>query len=154
MEDDAWDTRMGVGGSEDPYGPGPGGYYEEQELGLAPTPGLHAPEPYRQGDYVGAGYSRSAAPGAGAGAYITPPADEGRGRSKSREPPVVAAGGTRNLDPNPFGDHHEAASLRSVSPRPEIDTSVAGGASHTKGQGSLDSQTSPVSRTSAFREGL
>jgi hypothetical protein len=110
LEDDAWDTRVG---NEDPYGHGPGGYYEEQELGLEPMPGLHS-EPY-------AGY-----------------AGEERGRSKSRE-----GAGSQSLDPNPFGDQHEAASLRSVSPM--------------KGTGNLDAQqgnTSPTSRRSMFREGL
>ncbi|KIW20266.1 hypothetical protein PV08_00841 [Exophiala spinifera] len=43
VEDDAWDTRVG---NDDPYAPGPGyGGYEEQELGLAATPGLQS-EPY------------------------------------------------------------------------------------------------------------
>ena len=98
--------------------------------------------------------------GVGAGAYIAPPIDDAaRGRSKSREPMPVA--GESSLDPNPFGDQHEAASLRSVSPRPVVDTSVggtsAGGPAHTKGATSLDSQasnTSPISRKSMFREGL
>lgn len=151
IEDDAWDTRVG---NEDPYGPGPGGYYEEQELGLTPTPGLPN-EPYGGGgDYVSAGAGVR-------GAYAAPPPDESRGRSKSREPPPAVAptaAGT-NLDPNPFGDQHEAASLRSVSPRPEVDT--AGPArGHTRGNSSLDapqgSNTSPVSvsKKSMFREGL
>ena len=158
LEDDAWDIRVG---NEDPYGPGPGGYYEEQELGLAPTPGLHN-EPYGGGsDYMSAasGPIRPSG-GVGGGAYIAPPIDEtGRGRSKSREPVAVAGGST--LDPNPFGDQHEAASLRSVSPRPVVDTTMggtsAGGPAHTKGATSLDSQasnTSPISRKSMFREGL
>jgi len=56
LEDDAWDTR--VGRDEDPYGPS-GGYaagYEEQELGLAPTPGLQN-EPYGGGSEYAGGQS-------------------------------------------------------------------------------------------------
>jgi hypothetical protein len=136
VEDDAWDTRVG---NEDPYGPS-GGYNEEQELGLAPTPGLRN-EPYGGGrnapsDYLGA---------TGSGSYSDVDVS-GRGRpgSSSRE--------------NPFGDHHEAPPrLRSVSPRPEAD----GGRGHTKGNFSLDTQgsgdgnTSPIStRKSVFREGI
>lgn len=127
-EDDAWDTRVG---NEESYGAGPAySGYEEQELGLAPTPAAHA-EPYgggSGGDYVGGsrGY-----PNAG-----------GRGRM----------GNPGGLDP--FGDQNEAPSLRSISPRPEAD-----GRGHTKGQPSLDTQgsgdgnTSPIStRKSVFRE--
>ena len=136
MEDDAWDSSVR---EEDPYMAGPGGYYEEQELGLAPTPGLVS-EPYGGGSsYLDArtGYE-----------------GENRGRSQNR------AGGSGGLQPggtgaaaqqgqNPFGDDNEAAGLRDVSPRPE--------GSHGKGQGSLDSTTaeSPTStRKSMFREGL
>ncbi|KIX02839.1 uncharacterized protein Z518_08782 [Rhinocladiella mackenziei CBS 650.93] len=131
VEDDAWDTRVG---NEDAYGSGPGySGYEEQELGLAPTPGLHA-EPYSGGsggDYLGAGRGYSDA--------------DGRGRPSS----------SRGLgSENPFGDQNEAPSLRSVSPRPEADIRV-----HTKGNDSLDTQgsgdgnSSPIStRKSVFRE--
>jgi hypothetical protein len=137
VEDDAWDTRVG---NEDPYGPA-GGYSEEQELGLAPTPGQRN-EPYGGGrnapnDYLGA---------TGGGNYSDLDVS-GRGRpgSSSRE--------------NPFGDQHEAgaARLRSVSPRPEPEGSGRG---HTKGNLSLDSgsgdgNTSPIStRKSVFREGI
>jgi len=116
FEDDVWDTRVG-GSHDDPYANNQGGYaanYEEQELGLAPTPGLHA-ESYGGGSgYTGA-----------------------RGRQ----------GGE-----NPFGDHNEAPSLRSVSPRPEMDNR-----GH-QAQGSLDSEAgggSPTgTRKSAFREGI
>ena len=139
MEDDAWDTRVG---NEDPYAPA-GGYsgYEEQELGLAPTPGLQN-EPYgggrnAPGDYLGS---------SGSGGYSDVDVS-GRGRpsNPSRD--------------NPFGDHAETASrLRSVSPRPDMDGSGIG---HTKGNMSLDTQgsgsgdgnTSPIStRKSVFRE--
>lgn len=136
-EDDAWDTRVG---NEDPYVAGAGySGYEEQELGLAATPGLHN-EPYAggsgsAGDYLAAG-------------------DRGRGYAE-----VDARGRSpsgRSLDP--FGDHNEEPSLRSVSPRPEADTSARG---HTKGNQSLDTQgsgdggSSPTStRKSVFREGI
>ena len=113
-EDDAWDTR--VGGEE--YHAG----YEEQELGLAPTPGLQN-EPYGgASDYTGArGFQ------------------DNRGR----------------LGPDPFGDQHEADSLRSVSPRPHE--------GHTRGQASIGTTGSagsnePASptgtRKSAFREDM
>lgn len=106
--DDAWDARVGT--EADAYGPG--GYYEEQELGLHPRPGGAgglAPTP------------GMAPPGYGEGS---------RGRSLSREPePYV--GGQAGLDrrydeemgrkpANPFDDSAEASnvSLRGVSPRP------------------------------------
>jgi hypothetical protein len=56
FEDDAWDTRVG-GAHDDPYEGAQGGYaanYEEQELGLAPTPGLHAEQYGGASDYTGA----------------------------------------------------------------------------------------------------
>ena len=138
--DDAWDAR--VANEADAYGPG--GYYEEQELGLH-TPG---PEPY--------------------GGQSLPAYGEGdRGRSKSREPPSTIPGGQAGLNTrydeemgrnpprdNPFGDQHEASNLRDVSPRPVVDTS--GGqqhlGSHVKGKGSQDD--SPTERRSMFRESL
>lgn len=118
FEDDAWDTRVG-GAHDDPYAGQQSGYsqnYEEQELGLAPTPGLHA-EPY-----------------GGASDYTT------RGRAAGEDP---------------FGDQNAAPSLRSISPRPEIDTS---GRTH-RPQMSTDSASyegnSPTgTRKSAFREGI
>lgn len=146
VEDDAWDSQVR---DEDPYAGGAGGYYEEQELGLAPTPGLVS-EPYGNGSsYLDArtGYENE------------------RGRSQNRSPALKTSG----LQPgqqghsrpgsagqNPFGDDAEAASLRDVSPRPEMD----GRGAHVKGQSSLDSQhggggDSPTStRKSMFREGL
>ena len=117
---------------EDPYGAGPGGYYEEQELGLAPTPGL-VNEPYGGGSsYLDArtGYEGE------------------RGRSQNRAGLQPGGAGAAAQGQNPFGDDNEAASLRDVSPRPE---------GHVKGQESLDSTTadSPTStRKSMFREGL
>ncbi|KKY27070.1 hypothetical protein UCRPC4_g01295 [Phaeomoniella chlamydospora] len=140
--DDAWDAR--VVNEADAYGPG--GYYEEQELGLH-TP---APEPYG-----GAGYGGQALPSYG---------DSERGRSKSRDAPAAIGGGQTGLDvrydeemgrrpgDNPFGDQHEASSLRDVSPRPVVDTSAGARLGHTKGQGSQDD--SPTERRSMFRESL
>lgn len=133
VEDDAWDTRVG---NEDPYGASGPGYagYEEQELGLAPTPGVQG------GPYAGGG-------GSGGGDYLSAGqrgyTDTERGRPGSR-----AA--------DPFGDQNEVPSLRSVSPRPEGEPRGGG---HTKNSQSLDTQgsgdgnTSPIStRKSVFRE--
>lgn len=124
FEDDTWDSRVG-GRDEDPYGPGPGGYHEEQELGLsAPIPGHARTEsgPYGESDYMNQSTSYGGA-------------DRGRG-----------------LEPDPFSDANQAPSLRSVSPRPEaLDT----GKGHKRGntQGSDEGNTSPIStRKSIFRE--
>ncbi len=132
--DDAWDARVGT--EADAYGPG--GYYEEQELGLhndrgiglAPTPGM-APPGYGEGS---------------------------RGRSVSREPEPYIGGSQAGLDrryeeetgrkpQNPFDDSAEPSnvSLRGVSPRP-IDTS--------KGHKPQDSLDSPTERRSMFRENM
>lgn len=137
--DDAWDARVGT--EADAYGPG--GYYEEQELGLhadhhanmAPTPGL-AP----------AGYG-----------------DPPRGRSLSRDAPEPYIGGTREgLDRrydeemgvrpavNPFDDAAElgGTSLRGVSPRP-IETSTG---HKPKDSTTGHSPTEHTERRSLFRE--
>lgn len=134
--DDAWDARVGT--EADAYGPG--GHYEEQELGLhgqsglAPTPGTAPP------------------------AY-----DEERGRALSREPELydgeAQAGLDRRYDEdverkpasNPFDDstaEPSNVSLRGVSPRPVLDTSNKG---HSRGQHSVDSSTE---RRSMFREDM
>ncbi|EHY60031.1 hypothetical protein ABEF92_002602 [Exophiala dermatitidis] len=135
VEDDAWDTRVG---GDDPYASGPGGYggYEEQELGLASTPGLH--HGGSGGDYLGT---------AGRGEYGYEEAADNNRRGRSRD----------QLDQDPFGDQNEEPSLRSVSPRPETDLPKG----HTKGSQSLDTQgsgdggSSPTStRKSVFREGI
>ena len=134
VEDDAWDDQLGV---ENGYAV----YNEEAELGLAPTPGLQS-ESYGGGSgYMGAGVT-------------SPPAYSGaaeRGRSKSREPMPAPMGNESHLgdNQNPFGDQHEARSLRGVSPRPEVDMKV-----HVKGKSSLDQpeNSSPTSRRSMFRE--
>lgn len=141
--DEAWDARVGT--EADAYGPG--GYYEEQELGLhgdsrvAATPGL-AP----------AGYGNEAP----------------RGRSLSREPEPYIGGSQRGLDArydeetgrtgavgkNPFDDDVEPSnvSLRGVSPRP-ITTDGPSVAKGHKKTGSADSN-SPTERRSMFRENM
>jgi hypothetical protein len=139
--DDAWDARVGT--EADAYGPG--GYYEEQELGLH---GEHNP-------------NHAAAPGL---APSTGYGDAPRGRSLSREPEPYIGGSQAGLDRrydeemgrkpalNPFDDHAEASniSLRGVSPRPiEMD----GSSSHHKNKDSLDSN-SPTERRSMFRENM
>jgi hypothetical protein len=111
-----------VGNEADVYGPGAGGYYEEQELGL------HAPSTEYRGA-SGNGFRQTetlGAPTAG---------DRGRSKSPGRS--------------NPFGDDN-AASLRSVSPRPHVDptkTAAPGG------RGSADSSPT-FERRSIFRENV
>lgn len=133
--DDAWDARVGT--EADAYGPG--GYYEEAELGLH-----------------GGQSGLAATPGAAPPSYA-----EDRGRALSREPEPYIGGSQAGLDrrydeemggtkatTNPFDDSAEPSnvSLRGVSPRPMVDTSAKG---HTKAQESLDS---PTERRSMFRE--
>lgn len=135
--DEAWDTR--VGNEADSYGPG--GYYEEQELGVS-TP---------RDPYGGSGYAGAPTSHAGEGQ---------RGRSRSREPDGQHGAAQRHelgdsnlrVEDNPFGDQHEAASLRDVSPRPVLDTARATSGGPVKGKGSLDD--SPTERRSMFRESL
>ncbi|KAL9616540.1 MAG: hypothetical protein Q9160_008607 [Pyrenula sp. 1 TL-2023] len=136
-QDEAWDAR--VGNEADGYGPG--GYHEEQELGLS-TP---------RDPYGGSGYT-----GAPTAVY-----GEGqRGRSRSREPEAhhgieqrhELGHGHARAEDNPFGDQYEASNLRDVSPRPVLDTAQAASAGHTKGKGSHDD--SPTERRSMFRESL
>jgi len=133
--DDAWNTR--VDHEADPY-------YEEQELGLQ-DPG--------HGPYGGGGYGDVGIAGI----------EEGRGRSRSRQRELdnrydeevhggaPAAGSRGGL--NPFGDQNAAASLRSVSPRPHVETLPGG---HKKNNSSLgttgDADNSPTERRSMFRE--
>jgi len=136
--DDAWDARVGT--EADAYGPG--GYYEEQELGLHPQQG-----------------GLAATPGAAPSGY-----GEDRGRALSREPEPYIGGSQAGLDrryneemgvkpaTNPFEDSAEPSnvSLRGVSPRPMLDTSSAG-----KGHGKQDSLSdSPTERRSMFRENM
>lgn len=120
--DDAWDARVGT--EADAYGPG--GYYEEQELGLG----------------------RSGLPAAGPTAY-----GEERGRGRSREPEPYIGGSQAGLDrrydeemgrrQNPFDDAQEIGDgrLRGVSPRP---VELGNGKEHD----------SPTERRSLFRENM
>ncbi|RFU35004.1 hypothetical protein B7463_g1315, partial [Scytalidium lignicola] len=135
--DEAWDARVGT--EADAYGPG--GYYEEQELGLHGEHGEH-------------------------GATLAADHDEiPRGRSLSRELApepyggAARAGSNRRYDEeigghpatNPFDDNAEPSTvgLRGVSPRP-IDTSNTG-----KGHSKHDSAgDSPTGRHSIFREDI
>ncbi|KAK3324693.1 hypothetical protein B0T19DRAFT_429207 [Cercophora scortea] len=140
--DEAWDTR-GVGHEADHYGPG--GYYEEQELGLAPH---HAGDDTSYGG-GGSSYQMNLA---------GPAEDEQRGRTRSRAPgpgtglDVPGTGAGRN----PFEDDAEPSnlSLRGVSPRP-IDTASAAGAGVTKpGAAAKEEDNSPTERRSIFRENV
>ena len=128
--DEAWDSRVGT--EADAYGPG--GYYEEQELGL------HGPA--------------GVAPTPGSATF-----GDDRGRALSREPEPYIGGSQAGLDrrydeemgrpaTNPFGDEAEVrdGGLRGVSPRPVLDTHVQ------KGRDSTDN--SPTSRKSIFKENV
>jgi hypothetical protein len=129
--DEAWDAR--VGNEADAYGPG--GYYEEQELGL---------------------HGRAGVATGGPTSY-----DVERGRSRSREPGPYIGGNQAGLDrrydeemgragavkgQNPFGDNAEPSnvSLRGVSPRP-IDTTAPA---------QKPKDDSPSERRSLFRENV
>jgi hypothetical protein len=131
--DEAWDARVGT--EADAYGPG--GYYEEQELGLT-----------EDTSYGG-------------------PAAEERGRAKSREPEPYVGGSKAGLDRryddemgttedqpsySPFGDEAEPSSisLRSVSPRP-IETRLEPAKGHSKKDSVGDS---PTERKSIFQENV
>ena len=144
--DEAWDARVGT--EADAYGPG--GYYEEQELGL------HAPAPSSGNAAYGGGEY-------GGPAELPEYGEESsRGRSRSREAGLGYVGGSKGgLDArydaemgsggrNPFGDGAERSdmSMRGVSPRP-IDTSIGGsGLGHKEGP----ADDSPTERRSMFRE--
>ena len=107
--DEAWDAR--VGNEADGYGPG--GYYEEQELGL------HEPTSYN------ASTKQPVLPGYGEG-------ESSRGRTRSQDPSGMVGGSQRGLDNrydeemgraprhDPFDDAAERSdmSMRGVSPRP------------------------------------
>ncbi|KAI1490569.1 hypothetical protein F5X96DRAFT_669530 [Biscogniauxia mediterranea] len=107
--DEAWDTRVHT--EADTYGPG--GYYEEQELGYRGGGG--------GGAYAGSGYEMNL------------PAEE-RGRTMSRSPGVGGGGsahlGAHHPRQNPFDDDAaEPSNLRGVSPRPIVDTTTPAAAS-------------------------
>ncbi|PBP26216.1 hypothetical protein BUE80_DR002782 [Diplocarpon rosae] len=126
--DDAWDARVGT--EADAYGPG--GYYEEQELGV-------------HNDRPGLAPTNLAAYG------------ENRGRSLGREPEAYIGGTQAGLDrrydeemgrkpmTNPFDDEAEPSNLRGVSPRP-MDP--------IQRHKTQDSQDSPTERRSMFRENM
>ncbi|KAI0597872.1 hypothetical protein F4775DRAFT_557803 [Biscogniauxia sp. FL1348] len=135
--DDAWDTRVHT--EADTYGPG--GYYEEQELG------------YRGGGgaYAGGGYEMNI------------PTEE-RGRTMSRSPGVGGGSGhlgAQQPHQNPFDDDAaEPSNLRGVSPRPIVDTTTpattttaAAAAAMRKNGHAGESPTSVhAERRSIFRE--
>lgn len=131
--DEAWDAR--VGHEADTYGPG--GYYEEQELGMRNDP------------YTGSGYPMNLASTPGAPAHE----HEQRGRSRDRDSLGLPSqgGGDRGRAANPFDDsgaEPSNISLRGVSPRP-IDTNAG-----VKAGGSGPASDSPTERRSVFRENM
>lgn len=135
--DDAWDSR--VGAEADTYGPG--GYYEEQELGLHNDTG-----------YAGASGESSYPMNLAATPGVPPVGYKGeheeRGRPRSRSPGHLAAAGVKG---NPFDDDAEPSniSLRGVSPRP-IDTNAA----NAGDKGAQKDKDSPTERRSVFREDM
>lgn len=144
--DEAWDSR--VGNEAGSYGPG--GYYEEQELGLAPR---------HHGDtsYVGESsypMNLAATPGMAPHGFGE---EEERGRTRSRSPggdglgAGYQAAGVRTR--NPFDDDAEPSniSMRGVSPRPMLDIGAANAHAGTSKAGKKDGD-SPSERRSIFRE--
>ncbi|KAJ9160960.1 hypothetical protein NKR19_g2760 [Coniochaeta hoffmannii] len=140
--DDAWDSR--VGAEADTYGPG--GYYEEQELGL------HGATGYAGASGGGSSYQMNlagtAAAPAGSGYGGGDGEREERGRSRGRSPDRLGVSESRG---NPFDDDAEPSniSLRGVSPRP-IDT----GAANAAAKGGQKDKDSPTERRSVFREDM
>ena len=137
--DEAWDAR--VGHEADAYGPS--GYYEEQELGLAPQ---HGSTSY--GGSGGASYPMNLAVTPGdppAGFGHEEEEENARGRTRSRSPGGLGPGAAASK--NPFDDDAAPSnlSMRAVSPRP-IDTAAAAGRSGQK------EPESPTERRSIFRE--
>ncbi|KAK2737887.1 hypothetical protein FQN57_007338 [Myotisia sp. PD_48] len=125
--DEPWDARMAA--AERGAGFGPPGYYEEQELGMAP----------RSNPFDNATHA------------IPPAGYEGeRGRSRNREEQAHTGKQSTSRDAereNPFGDHAAEASMRDVSPRPAPDSNP-----DTNRQKTRD--TSASGKRSAFRESL
>ncbi|KAI9861912.1 MAG: hypothetical protein M1813_004980 [Trichoglossum hirsutum] len=120
--DEAWDAR--VGNEADAYGPG--GYYEEQELGLHPPPNTSTA--YRSTTVTSPPLYDT----------TSPP----RGRSRSRDPP-----GPGHHSQNPFDDSaatQSNISLRGVGPMP-----AGGGGGHRGGARGDDEEGE---RRSIFRE--
>lgn len=125
--DEAWDARVG---HEAEYG---NPFYEETELQNQGT--TH---------YSGAGYGGATAyHGQSGGLGSNLGAETERGRSPSKERGLARE--------NPFSDD-AAASLRSVSPRPVIDTGAAADLGKQTGGGSH--QSSPTERRSMFHENV
>jgi hypothetical protein len=95
---------------------------------------------------------------------------EERGRSRSRQRELdnrydeemhggASGAGASGGQLNPFGDQNAAPSLRSISPRPHLDTSggqTRGVSAHKKNNSSLgtngSADNSPTERRSMFRE--
>ena len=143
--DEAWDAR--VGNEADAYEPG--GYYEEQELGLRPgAPG--------EGSYTGSGYG-------GHGSVLPDYSAEelARGRSRSREGPEYIGGDHSGLDrrydeqmrrDDPFGDGAERSELRGLSPRPMGEGEDEKRHAQKESLGGQDN--SPTERRSMFHENM
>lgn len=131
-----------MGAEADTYGPG--GYYEEQELGLHNNDNTGYAGASGGGSYP---MNLAAMPGAAPAGY-TGGEHEERGRSRGRSPDHLGVSGSRG---NPFDDDAEPSniSLRGVSPRP-IDTGAANAAAKS-GQKDKDS---PTERRSVFREDM
>ncbi|QDS75599.1 hypothetical protein FKW77_006378 [Venturia effusa] len=122
--DEAWDSR--VGNESEIYGPG--GYYEETELGLHP----------QSTAYTGAAYGGPAGRLSTDGAGFAPAPGLSAGGSNTQ--------GTTSMGENPFGDHAEESSLRSISPRPvEQNQNVKKASSRA---------SSPTGRRSLFKEDI
>lgn len=143
--DEAWDAR--VGNEADAYGPG--GYYEEQELGL--RSGAPGEGSYAESDYGGHG---TVLPDYGA-------EEMDRGRSRSREGPGFIDGSQSGLDQryneqvrreDPFADGVERSELRGVSPRPMGEGNEGKRHSQKESLGGHDS--SPTERRSMFHENM
>ena len=143
--DEAWDAR--VGNEADTYGPG--GYYEEQELGLRPGGA-------GEGSYAGGGYG-------GHGTVLPDYGAEemGRGRSRSRGGPEYIGGSQGGLDrrydeqmrgADPFADSAESSELRGASPRPVGEDDEGKKRSHKDSINGQD--TSPMERRSMFHENM
>ena len=138
--DGAWDSR--VGDEADLHDPG--GYYEEQELGLQPPPS--------GGSYTGGGYGPSQHQ------ELPDYGEPERGRRRSRDDAFIG-GGQRGLDQrydeemarqNPFGDAAERSTMRGISPRPaELDS-----VENSQKDGASGRGDSLAERRSMFRENM
>lgn len=122
--DEAWDSR--VGNESEIYGPG--GYYEETELGLHP----------QSTAYTGAAYGGPAGRLSTDGAGFAPAPGLSAGGMDTR--------GRTSTENNPFGDHAEESSLSSISPRPfEQNQNIKKASSRPN---------SPTGRRSLFKEDI